>query len=534
VPPDPLDQPLADGLGPDAAEALRAWAGLRASRLNLRRWFPNGRSGALVGVVYEDNKYDGGQQLVLKLDQVDSQRYDGAEYARHRSAVAEAGDFAGHLSELAHDPIAVRGGRAITFQKVVAGSLEDARVLSTLIDAARAPGRDAARALSETCAHVIESVLANWAVRPHFEELSAPAFLAACLADRLKPGKPLYNLVSTTASDQLLPLDREESLLVNPFALLVDGPLTAGLTVQAALTGKAHGDLHSENVLIPVADRQVPGPSFWLIDLARYESLGPLARDPAHLMLYVAARALPDLTANQADVLLKLLLDPGYEAGHLLPGWLVAAVTAMHAAGGPWARGRGLGEEWQRQTRLAIVACALMFTVRKSMTNAEQSWFLRLAAHAATAVADDAAADATVASTGSDLLTRSARPDPRPGLMAAAAGADPDADWVAMLCEHLPTIRRLADKQGLSRQVEELLLAARLDHDASDQFSSLIRKLGGPSVLSRGIPGLGDGQPVPGQVYVCPARCPRTQRRAPGKEEPRCHVNDHPLPLRKW
>jgi hypothetical protein len=531
VPSDPLDQPLADGLGPDAAEALRTWAGIRGSRLSLRRWFPNGRSGALVGVVYEDNKYDGGQQLVLKLDQVDSRRYDAAEYARHRSAVAEAGDFADHLSELVHEPIAVSDGRVITFQKVVAGSLEDARVLSTLLDAARAPGKHAARVLSETCAHVIESVLTEWTVQPHFAKLSVPDFLAACLADRLVPGKPLHNLVSTTANDQMLPLDREESLLVNPFALFADGPLTAGLTVQAAMTGKAHGDLHTENVLIPVANRQDPGPSFWLIDLARYESKGPLARDPAHLMLYVAARALPDLTADQADVLLKLLLDPDCEAGHLLPGWLVDAVTAMHTAGLPWARGRGLGTEWRQQTRLAIVACALMFTVRKSMTSAEQLWFLRLAAHGATAIADAAAA--TSANAGSDLLTRSARKS-RSGAMPAAVGADQDAEWVATLCEHLPTIRRLAGKQGLSRQVEELLLAARLGHDASDLFSSLIRKLGGPSVLSRGIPGLSGGQPEPGQVYACPGRCPRTERRGPGKAEPRCNVDDRGMQLRKW
>lgn len=527
---DPLNQPLSDGLGPDAAEALRGWAALRGSSFRLRRWFPNGRSGALVGVVYEDNRYDGGQQLVLKLDQVDGKRYDEAEYARHQRAVDEAGGFADQLSLPVHEPVGVRDGRWITFQKVVAGSLEDARVLSALLDAARGLGTQAARDFSETCAHVIDSVLGRWAVKPHFSELSVPGFLGRCLAERLAPGKPLQSLVSTTSSDQLLPLGPGKSPLVNPFALLTDGPLTAGRVVQATMTGKAHGDLHTENVLVPVSARQVPGPSFWLIDLARYEPEAPLARDPAHLMLYVAARALPGLTADQSDALLQLLLDPDCQAAHLLPGWLADAIVAMRTAGLPWARDRGLSAEWREQTRLAIVACSLMFTVRKSLTSEEQLWFLRLAAHNATAIADAAAEGTAGTAIRSAFPTRSARPEVTPH----GAQVDQDADWLAMLCEHLPTIRRLADRQGLSREVAELLMAARLGHDASEPFSSLLRKLGGPSVLSRGIPGLGTGQPAPGQVYACPGRCGRTERRAPGKAEPRCNIDDRLMPLRKW
>lgn len=145
--------------------------------------------------------------------------------------------------------------------------------------------------------------------------------------------------------------------------------------------GRAHGDLHVENILIPTAWRDASA-AFQLIDLSRYTADAVLTRDPTHLVLHVLARTLVELSPNQRTATIDLLLDPDLD-GAILPQWLWLFIGQVRSAGEEWARAAGLVEQWRDQLPLSLLACALTCYGRASTREEDRGWFLRLAANAA-------------------------------------------------------------------------------------------------------------------------------------------------------
>ncbi|WP_133150540.1 TIR domain-containing protein [Frankia canadensis] len=450
-----LDEALHDKLDAAAATALRAWCSQTTISYSLVRPLTGGRSGALVLAVLEQDPVEGDRQLILKLDRAAGEPGEPrpGEFAHQRDAVSAAPEFAGrHLTRPVHQPISVGDGRWFVFQQVAADSLREPITLHTLLDAVlhpprvspgapggRAPGpRFAARvnaapglppgqasavAFAQAGGAVVRSVLADWAGPPRLERLAVPVILRRQLGHRLAPGGALWRLAAEHPGPTIA-VDDEEHLLPNPFALLLDGDAGAGAGIRLpTFVGRAHGDLHVENILIPRTLRDVGG-SYQLIDLARYAGDAVLTRDPTHLVLHVLARTLGDLSAPQRSATIDLLLQADAYDDALVPRWLSLFVGEVRSAAEGWARGSGLVDQWRDQMPLSLLACALMCLARPSTRPEDRGWFLRLAANASAYFLSQHAPAATQAHIPSQSPAPAPAPVPVP-VPAPAPGTNP-------------------------------------------------------------------------------------------------------------
>lgn len=355
-----LDPALTGGLGEPAARALLEWAAVTENTVTLDHWITVGRSGAVAAAVRLDGPHDGARKLLMKSD---GPRAGLSEYARHRRAVRDAPEFAARrLAEPFGPPIRVGDGAWITLQRIAGGCLGDLRPGSDLFAEASWAG------LTRLCAALVGAVLDDWAGAPRITTGTVGGFLAELTAPSFRTGK-ILPVIARSFPGPRVTLGSEP--LPNPFAF------PSHRAALPVLTGRAHGDLHFDNVLISAADPD----GFRLVDLAKYASDAPLARDPAHLALRLAAAALPDLGGRARAVLLRHLL--GADDGDGLPRRLTGALAAIRTRGDAWARGHGLTEEWRDQTTLALWAGGLFFAGRRNVPAADRSWFVELAARAA-------------------------------------------------------------------------------------------------------------------------------------------------------
>jgi hypothetical protein len=534
---DVLDPELVRALGA-AAPALREWGALKQIRYRHHRWFVNGKTTALVGVVYEEDLQEGATKVILKLDRVAGERLDAAEYVRQRAAVRDSPAFAErHLARLAepgHDLVRVGQGWWIVFQTIAGGSVDDLDVLTKWLASARSgrpvgTGTNPRRTVTcdedtfaRLCGHIVHCVLEGWQGRPGLDAMSVPSFLARHLGGRHRLDGLLRD-AATMLTARTLRFPDEPGPLPNPLALLLVPEMTARIEVRA-LVGKAHGDLHTENVLIP-ARSSVDRSAFRLIDLAKYDERAPLSRDPAHFLLYIIARALEDLKRPQADALIRVLVDPDSGYDRVLPGWLRALISAIRDAGERWAHPTGLISEWRAQFQMSLLGCALIFYDRPSTRDEDRLWFLRLAAHAAAAVLGQ---DAPAPSSADQVVDEAGLLSRRRSAPAARGG-----EWIARMCAYLPYLRQRAREIGNGDAVEDMARRASAGEELAKPFIALVRQLGGPA---DGLRGPDDGPPRIDEVFTCPlaVRCPRVEQLQPGDREPECHLRPGRMRTEFW
>ncbi|GAB1821037.1 hypothetical protein [Herbidospora sp. RD11066] len=372
-----VSAPLAAGLGPAAALVLAQWAEMEGYGFKLVRWLANGRSSAQVAVVREAHQ-TGYRLLILKIDLIRYDRLHLSERRRQLDAFAESprGFPARHLAETAHQSLPVGDGRWIVFQTLAGHSLESLVTLGVLLEALRR-GEGSAETFTSASERVVRSVLRDWAVHPmpKVADMTAASFLQHALTDKLRPETPLTSLAADLAAEKKIDVGRAGPLS-NPFALL-SGRLADPAGPFTPFLGRAHGDLNVENVLLPDGDPS----NYRLIDLAKYTPDAPLSRDPVYLVLYVVGRILPDLSPSQRDVLIDALIgrpDPAER----LPAWLADFIRRIRQVAAEWMEQASLTTEWRQQSLLSLVACALIYTTRKSTDLPDRDWFLQLAAHA--------------------------------------------------------------------------------------------------------------------------------------------------------
>ncbi|WP_440104002.1 ATP-binding protein [Streptosporangium sp. H16] len=371
---DAVDGGLAEGLGPEAAAALARWAGQRDLAYTLDRWFVNGATSAVVALVNEsDTLRRRSRKLVLKFDVPD--HAGSSEYRRQRRAVLDAPEFARrHLAELIHDPVAVGEGGWIVFQRIAGRSVEKFHVMSSLvrgvIGAAPAGGPAVAcdaEALAGACGRIFNAILSDWTIAPYRVELPVPEFLELHLHGRTGPGRPLRSTL-------LEPLAGLEA--AGPVAELLD----SGLTVPALL-GRCHADLTVENLLVRVRPELEPT-DFRLIDLAKYQAEGPLARDPILFLLHLAVRFGGEgIWAGGA--LVEAVSDPATPRSALLPRWYHQILTRVHDGVDRWIEESGFDGDWRAQAHLSTLAVAVRLLGRRSTTAAHRPWLARLAVRSA-------------------------------------------------------------------------------------------------------------------------------------------------------
>ncbi|UVS78443.1 NACHT domain protein [Actinokineospora sp. UTMC 2448] len=482
-----VDPELADRVGDAAGRALVEHAVRSECDYHLHRWFENGRTPAVVGLVREvDRFHDRTVKLVLKTVGGEDEPIEANESTRHRRALKEAPEeFArAHLTQLWGEPVRVGTGTWLAFQEIAGDGGDEIEPMGVLLEHAlgQAPaGRPLSRLLDITpvefakaCGSVVDSVLREWAGPPHTpESVDLTAFLGRHLGNHLTSSGPLLSHARQHIG-RTISLDGEPGPLPNPFALAT-GAYFEKTPVVPMLAGRSHGDLHVENILM-TARPQVDDKDFFLVDLARYGSGDPLTRDPVHLVLHVLARRMADVPDAHRHRLIDLLLDPGdTKAREILPSWIVQTVTAVDSAGRRWAAEGRLVTEWRSQTRLSLTGCALRFIGRESTREEDRAWFLRLASRAA---AEFLSADSPPPAPP----TAVAGPEP-----AAAAGAMP-----AGMSARAAFLRRALHVKKMHQEVRRTLV---------DQV--VVPAMTGPEpgvVVVRGDAGAGKST-IAGQVY---------------------------------
>lgn len=524
-----LDGPLADGLDPDVADVLRAWAELHDRYYTLNHWLVNGRSRQPVAVVRET---DGGAKkttmLVLKVLTARNGSVKDLEYARHRTVVREASAFAErHLTTFEHEAIPAPNQQWITFQRIAGDGLERTEVLTVLLrrmlhlaDEAEQPDTRRVTCDAPTFAGVSRSVvggvlrgLAETAYIPPNTDWTVATFFRWHLGDQLEPGGRLHDYAKRHQGDEIVPAG-ETRALPNPFALAAGRYFDASVTV-APFLGRCHGDLHSDNALVQVWPTIDPG-RFYLIDTALYESEGPLTRDPIHFLLYIIARSMEVVrTPTQQAALIDLLLDPVSGPTHFLPGWLALLVQQVNEEAVGWVESNGMAPQWREQVYLSLAACAMLFLGRTSTPDEDKAWFLRLAARAA-----------------EKFVAR----HPRDNAAMPRQRTEPSQatrTWIGWLCLDRTEMEKAADRLGRLDEARAFCERARSGLDVKEAYQEFVRQIGGPDPEVRW-GGRGDEGESEPEEYLCPLElCDRRERRAPGGPKPVCTLNrEGPLNLR--
>ncbi|WP_371668414.1 hypothetical protein OG985_12595 [Streptomyces sp. NBC_00289] len=368
--------------GDRAAELLDQWQRQNHRTLGTPTFLETGGSGALLAsvVVRDRDPRHPRRRMIIKLcaaDEEASVEPGGLKAAWLSRPVGNQSFPEAHLVEQLYDPMPVDDAWMM-FQRI-AGDGQDMVTLGTVV-------RKRQSRLPDIAAAVGRSLLADW--NPDEQggkSMSAAEFVATVLDRRLGPKAPLARWardeLGISLSDPWILLPEKPGELPNPLHLAEGGPLSRGV-VDDPVRGRAHGDLHPGNIMVP--ERQDVGVgSYRLIDLTRFSADALLARDPVHLMLYLVAEFLPHLSDEARAEVLVLLI--GRKAtGLLVPQGLRRIVDGLREAPGPWLDERDIGPGWEVQWMLAIQACALMFAGRRKKYDSRiRRWFFLLAAEAA-------------------------------------------------------------------------------------------------------------------------------------------------------
>ncbi|WP_432117947.1 effector-associated domain 2-containing protein [Streptomyces sp. bgisy032] len=393
---------LLERLGPDVAHALLDWADLNGQsvRLLLPSWLPSG-TGYTGAVLVALETAPPPRVVVLKVLPEGPHRTEPGRHAR--ALRLSPGSFAAdHLVEQAFAPYPLRTGGALMFQAIAGEGLRSAVTLGAL------RGEEFAR----TAAAVARGTVSEWNPGPHTPvRMASSAFLsrelevAGVTEASLVPWRERAGLAGTArpwfeAAGRRLP---------NPYLMIAGGHPDIPDRDLSALTGLTHGDLHPDNVIVPLRHGVPREQAYRLIDLGGFRADGALSRDVAMLLLSALSPLVPEPRTQQRQALLDYVVDPHRDQVALLPAEAVRRVDSVRDTAadvmGQWR------EPWQDQLLLSLVAGAVAFTTFSVLPPDVRDWYQLLAAHAGEAFLRSGAAAAVPR----------ARPEPAPGPSGAAA-----------------------------------------------------------------------------------------------------------------
>ncbi|MER7203585.1 hypothetical protein CG723_01970 [Streptomyces sp. CB01635] len=366
--------------GTRAAALLGQWQQQNHRPLTAPAWLDTGGSGASLASVFVRDSDPGRtkRRMIIKLcsPDGDSSMEPGRLVAARRSLPNGDTSFPrDHLVEQLYDPMPVDDAW-LMFQGF-AGNDETMVTLSTILRQRRMPG---------VAAQITRSLLADWNPDEDSDgQMSAASFVSELLDRRLEPAEPLAVWVRDKLGLNLdtawIRLGRPNAAPVpNPVHLTGNCPLAAR-TIDYPMRGRAHGDLHPGNIMVP-REPDADMDRYVLIDLSRFDERALLARDPVHLLLCLVADFLPHLSDDARAELLDLLIGRD-TPGLLIPQGLARTVDEVRKAPGGWLHQRTISGQWTGQWLLSMQACALMFTARVRYDARDRWWFFRLAAEAA-------------------------------------------------------------------------------------------------------------------------------------------------------
>ncbi|MFF8102716.1 hypothetical protein ACF07S_23720 [Streptomyces sp. NPDC016640] len=269
----------------------------------------------------------------------------------------------------------VEGGRMLTFQSPAGESLYDVDTMARL----------GTHELPDACAFVTKWLLTEWNDGLGSREtvpLGVSAFLRGELGALVSGGGSALaygsRIAGLEAGTPWIRLDGRT--LPNPLAMATG---RAGLPdpVLHIARGRAHGDLHLHNIMVPHQEGSPAYEDFRLIDLATFSDDAPLSRDVAMLLLSALAPEIPAEAARGDDTLLRYLVRPHKDLLDRIPPATSRLVRAVRQTCARAAEG-GLYDMWYAQFLLSLVATGLRFSTYENQGEAGRWWCFRLAAHA--------------------------------------------------------------------------------------------------------------------------------------------------------
>lgn len=370
VQPDEVDPDLAVGLEPSVIEAIRSWQRETESRVHLEEWLTTGHTSASVAVVV----ITGAQppsRVILKA--CPPERLTSREPRLHAQALARSpGAFAErHLVQQPFETIESTDKWRLLFQSIAGDSLRRIRPLLSVLDDDRLP---------RLAATICRSLLREWNPEFRSEEVHPQKLLFKELGSKVDRNGPLVRFLADHGfdSDDWTRFSADPTLVV-PNA--IRWSLHRELWPEMALwvhKGHVHGDLHSGNVLIRI-DPAPDAENYRLIDLSGYDEDGSLARDPTHFALSIIGEHLSDTPSRRRDLLAIALGDDDPVTLDLYG--LRSTLTEIRNVANEWQSSSmsGMGDAWDDQSDLALVAEALEFVGRRSLPMQKRMWFMQLA-----------------------------------------------------------------------------------------------------------------------------------------------------------
>ncbi|MFD3374836.1 MULTISPECIES: hypothetical protein [unclassified Streptomyces] len=368
--------------------ALAKWLHANHAKLSEPEPLETGGSGGKLVSAFV-SWLDPGQpegRMIIKL--VAPSREAASEPRNHGLALLSRdmgnGKFiAEHLVELVDRPWPV-GDAWLMFQRPAGDGKEETGTLAGL-------GRP--QRLPEITKAIVEGVLGEWNPRvAKIDSMSAAQFVTDLLGRRLDTDEPLRTWVRSRlgpAAESLpwFTLPGGDRSVPNPLFLADDCPIGQH-KVRYTAKGRAHGDLHPGNIMVPVRE-DASTEDFTLIDLSGFDDKALLARDPVHLLLCLVADAfLLHMSEDARGELISGLIGPRCD-GPLIPQGLADTVDGAREAMFDWGASLHIEPSWLRQQWcLSLQACALMVTARERYQDSVRWWFFRLAAEACGAFLD--------------------------------------------------------------------------------------------------------------------------------------------------
>ncbi|SKC68252.1 hypothetical protein SAMN06295973_2803 [Plantibacter cousiniae] len=355
----------------DTARKIQDWAAQQGCVIECERLLTTGRSGAIVGRVILHDGRSGDRRAILKVDDyIDVLPTPG---------LTPCAPFSKHLVPEIWPRLDVDQTWTASMQALAGGDLEVWHPLSSLSGTA-----DSLRAIEVT----VRSMLAEWNEDSHTATSSIRSLTGERALKRVTEGGALTSWISSQFDDQVtiaprlrFSHDGSETEYVSPLWLLdAAGADEANIRY---LQGRSHGDLHSDNILLPIS--RVPDPAqFALIDLAG-AGVRSISDDPVNLLLSELERIL----ATREHLLAPLAqwIDTNDDGPAPLDlASIVDIWKSIERIGAEYASARGFGAEWRVQFWCSIMGSALVLASRDRLTERLRVWFLLLASIAATKI----------------------------------------------------------------------------------------------------------------------------------------------------
>ncbi|NEE12632.1 hypothetical protein G3M58_40030 [Streptomyces sp. SID7499] len=365
---------MLEQLGTDVGHAVLDWADLNGQsvRLLLPSWLPSG-TGYTGAVLVALETAPPPRVIVLKVLPEGPHR---TEPGRHALALrlSPQAFAADHLVEQAFAPYPLKSGGALMFQAIAGEGLRDAVTLGAL------KGENFARA----AAAVARGLLSEWnrdvtaPARMRSSEFLNRELQTAGLAEgSLDPWRDRAGLAGTSRPW----FEVAGRHLPNPYLMIAGGHTGLPDRNLSVLTGLTHGDLHPDNIIVPVRRGVLNEQAYRLIDLGSFREDGALSRDIAMLVLSGLAPVVRQpQPAQQRQTLLDYVIDPHQDHADVLPADAVRRVDCVRDTAaevmGQWR------DPWQDQLLLSLTAGALVFTTFSTLPPDVRDWYQLLAARA--------------------------------------------------------------------------------------------------------------------------------------------------------